>query len=96
MPSTVSIDHYARVGKKYQREPLGLANDAFSNPAGRMGWGTPSVPEATEYPLVRLSNNYWLMVSLYRNHWICRRIVRRPRARYGAGMAETQKRDIAE
>lgn len=40
-----------------------------------MGYGTPSLPESTEYSMVRLSNNYWLMLTLYRNHWIARRIV---------------------
>lgn len=60
---------------------LGLnsqALDYFSNPAARMGWGTPSLPEATEYTMVRLSNNYWLMLTLYRNHWIARRVVDLP------------------
>lgn len=51
------------------------ANDYFSNSAARMGWGTPSLTEATEYDLVRLSFNYPLMYTLYRNHWIARRVV---------------------
>jgi phage-related protein (TIGR01555 family) len=54
------------------------AFDYFQNFAARMGWGTPSLPEATEYPLIRLSNDYWLMLSLYRNNWIVRRIVDLP------------------
>jgi phage-related protein (TIGR01555 family) len=55
-----------------------VAMDYFRNAAARMGYGTPSLPEATEYDLVRLSNNYWLMLTLYRNHWISRRIVDLP------------------
>ena len=51
------------------------ALDYFSNPAARMGWATPSLTESTEYELVRLSYNYWLMITLYRNHWISRKIV---------------------
>ena len=52
--------------------------DYFSNSAARMGWGTNSLAEATEYDLVRLSYNWWLLITLYRNHWICRRIVDYP------------------
>lgn len=52
--------------------------DYFANMAARMGSGTPSLAEASEYEMVRLSNNYWLMLTLYRNHWIVRRIVDLP------------------
>lgn len=55
-----------------------VALDAFSNPGARMGYGTASVAEATEYELVRWTNNYWLMITLFRNHWISRRIVEKP------------------
>lgn len=54
------------------------AFDAFVNAAARMGYGTRSLPEASDYPLVRLSNNYWLLISLYRNHWLSRRIIDTP------------------
>lgn len=54
------------------------ANDAVSNILARMGYGSPSVAEGIEYPLVRLSNDYQLMLSLYRNGWIPRRIVDEP------------------
>lgn len=49
--------------------------DYFANMAARMGYGTPSLAEGTDYQMVRLSNNYWLMLTLYRNHWLARRIV---------------------
>lgn len=51
----------------------GVAGDAFRNAAARLGFGTPSLPEATEYVLERWTNDYWLMITLYRNHWIARR-----------------------
>lgn len=51
------------------------AMDAYSNLAARMGFGTPSLTEATEFPLTRFSNNYQTLLSLYRENWICRRIV---------------------
>lgn len=43
-----------------------------------MGYQTSSLPEATEYRMERLSLNYWLMLTLYRNHWIARRMVDMP------------------
>jgi phage-related protein (TIGR01555 family) len=51
------------------------AKDMFTNALARTGFGTPSLLESTEYPLTRLSNLYWLILSLYRNHWIVRKIV---------------------
>jgi phage-related protein (TIGR01555 family) len=55
-----------------------VAYDYFSNQMARMGWGTASLPEATQYEMVRLSNNYYLLLTLYRNTWIARRIVDLP------------------
>ena len=50
-------------------------NDAFSNPAARLGFGTTDLTQATDYPLVRLSQNYELLTSLYRDNWIVQNIV---------------------
>lgn len=58
--------------------PRTSALDYFTNVLSRMGWGTASLPESTSYEMVRLSNNYWLMLTLYRNHWLARRIVDLP------------------
>ena len=82
------MEAFGKIGKESPKEEsewvrlrmrtglgTGRANDAFQNVVARMGFGTPSVPEGVDYPLVRWSLNYWLMVSLYRNHWISRRIV---------------------
>lgn len=55
-----------------------VALDAFTNVGARMGYGTPSLSEDTEYNLVRWSQNYWLMITLFRNHWIARRICEKP------------------
>lgn len=57
-----------------------VGKDAFTNPAARMGYETPSVAEAVDYTLVRWSLNYWLMVTLFRNHWIARKGVEIPAA----------------
>lgn len=52
--------------------------DYFSNQAARTGWGTPSLGEGAEYELIRFSYSYWTLITLYRNHWISRRIVDTP------------------
>lgn len=49
--------------------------DSFSNVAARTGFGTPNLMESTFYPLVRITQQYPLLVSLYRNHWVIRRII---------------------
>ena len=49
--------------------------DAFSNPAARIGYGTMDLTQATEYPLTRMTQNYQLLTSLYRDHWIVQNII---------------------
>ncbi len=49
--------------------------DAFSNPAARIGWGTMDLLNATEYPVTRLTQNYQLLTSLYRDNWIVQNII---------------------
>lgn len=49
--------------------------DAFSNPAARIGYGTMDLLQATEYPLTRMTQNYQLLTSLYRDHWIVQNII---------------------
>ena len=49
--------------------------DAFSNPMARLGFGTQNLMEATEYPLSRITQNYALLNSLYRNNWIIQNII---------------------
>lgn len=52
-----------------------MTKDSFNNAMARMGFGTPNVSEGARYPITRLSKDYNLMNSLYRNHWIIRRII---------------------
>ena len=52
--------------------------DYFTNLVARTGYYAPSLAEGSSYEMVRLSNNYWLMLTLYRNHWLARRIVDLP------------------
>ena len=55
-----------------------MASDMFTNFGARQGFGTPSLGQGAEYTLVRLSYDYWQLITLYRNHWISRRIVEVP------------------
>jgi phage-related protein (TIGR01555 family) len=54
------------------------ANDGYSNQPARLGLGTSNLVGGSEYPLTRFSNNYQTLLSLYREHWIARRIVEVP------------------
>lgn len=52
------------------------AFDTFSNQSGRVGWGTNNLLEGTSYPLTRLTTSgYILFTSLYRSHWLARKVV---------------------
>lgn len=53
----------------------GYTKDAFANTVARLGFGTPNLLEGTEYPITRLTQEYNLMNSLYRSHWIVRKII---------------------
>lgn len=55
-----------------------FANDMFTNAGARMGFGTPSLGQGADYSLVRISYDYWQLITLFRNHWISRRIVEVP------------------
>lgn len=52
-----------------------VSMDAFSNVLARLGAGTPNLLEGTDYPMTRLTQNFQLMNSLYRSHWIVRKII---------------------
>lgn len=52
-----------------------MTTDAFSNPLFRLGYGSQSPLEATEYPLTRMTDNYALLNSLYRGNWVVQNVV---------------------
>lgn len=62
------------VGPVQTHAPV-LTADAFSNPLFRLGYGSQSPLEATEYPLTRMTGNYALLNSLYRGNWIVQNVV---------------------
>lgn len=52
-----------------------LALDSYSNSLARLGEGQDNLMNASEYPLIRRTQNYSLMNSLYRGDWLARRII---------------------
>lgn len=52
--------------------------DTFSNQLARIGFGTNSLLEAGSYPTTRLSLNYVLLLSLWRDSWIARNCIEIP------------------
>ncbi len=59
----------------YEKNKKIYMADSFSNRAARLGYGTFDLLQATEYPLTRLTYNYPLLTSLYRNNWIIQNII---------------------
>ena len=62
------------MARNRRKKPLRTL-DAFQNALTRMGAGMPNALETTEYPLTRLTRNWQLINSLYRSHWVIRRII---------------------
>lgn len=65
----------SRRNKTRQSNTSVATQDAFSNPLFRLGFGSQSPAEATEYPLTRLTDNYALLNSLYRDNWVVQNVV---------------------
>lgn len=49
--------------------------DAFSNPAARLGFGTFDLMQGTQYTATRMTQNYELLTTLYRENWVVQNIV---------------------
>ena len=64
-----------RTPKGGQQNTAVSVMDAFSNPLFRLGYGSQSPLEATEYPLTRMTDNYALLNSLYRDNWVVQNVV---------------------
>ena len=71
------------MSRRHKNRPAGgkpnteavAVQDAFSNPLFRLGYGSQSPLEATEYPLTRMTDNYALLNSLYRDNWVVQNVV---------------------
>lgn len=55
--------------------PAVHTKDSFQNPITRSGVFMPNALEATQYPLTRFSWDWMTINSLYRSHWIVKRII---------------------
>ena len=64
----------APAGGQQQKQAVQVM-DAFSNPLFRLGYGSQSPLEATEYPMSRMTDNYALLGSLYRDNWVVQNVV---------------------
>lgn len=51
------------------------ALDSFSNALANLGVGGNNMLMATEYPITRLTRDYNLLNSLYRNSWIAKKVI---------------------
>lgn len=60
---------------KNEQKKAVQTNDAFSNPAARLGFGTFDLLNSTDYPMTRLTEDYKTLTSLYRDNWIVQNIV---------------------
>ena len=49
--------------------------DSFQNPLARTGVFMPNLLEATDYPMTRFSRDWQTINSLYRSHWVVRRVI---------------------
>lgn len=74
-PVTKKASSVTKTDPKLAQQTKVVTKDAFMNVLARMGLGTPNLLEGTEYPLTRLTKNFQLMNSLYRSHWIVRRVI---------------------
>lgn len=65
----------SRSQEQRKSTPAVKTRDAFQNPLARSGLDMPNVLEATRYPLTRFSWDWQTINSLYRSHWIVKRII---------------------
>jgi len=71
----VSRRHKSRPTVAQENTKVAAVQDAFSNTLFRLGWGSQSPLEATAYPLTRMTDNYALLNSLYRDNWVVQNVV---------------------
>ena len=61
--------------KKNRTAKTVQTKDSFQNPLSRTGVFMPNLMEATQYPLTRFTRDWQTINSLYRSHWVVRRII---------------------
>lgn len=66
----------SRKKRKVRAEPIkGKVQDSFQNVMARTGLFMPNLLETTDYPLTRFTRDWQTINSLYRSHWVVRRII---------------------
>jgi len=59
--------------ENYIRKPVAI--DSYQNIPARLGVGAPNLINTENYPLVRLTESYPLILSLYRGSWVVRKVI---------------------
>lgn len=73
IPVPIALDNRPEI---VENTPInGNANDSFSNPAARTGYGTANLMEATQYPDRRMTQNWGLLTSLYKSNYVVQNII---------------------
>lgn len=57
------------------KSSAGYITDMFVNSMARTGMGSQNLMNTTEYELTRITKNYTLLTTLYRENWIIKRII---------------------
>lgn len=65
----IKKNHIADTSKKV------AVKDAFINPVAKLGLGMDNLLSGTDYTRSRFTQDYNLMVTLYRTHWIVKKII---------------------
>ena len=63
------------MSKKKKAKRAVKTQDSFQNPLARTGVFMPNLLESTDYPLTRFTRDWQTINSLYRSHWVVRRII---------------------
>lgn len=62
------------MSKKIKQKSI-KTTDSFQNPLARTGIFMPNLLETTDYPLTRFTQDWQTINSLYRSHWVVRRVI---------------------
>ena len=74
-PGVHMAGHHATVHGVTGVNSYRVGADAFSNPLANTGFNTGDMTAGTQYPMRRLTQNYSLLNSLYRDNWLIQNIV---------------------
>lgn len=72
----MEVSTLSRKKRKVRAEPLKTkVQDSFQNVMARTGLFMPNLLETTDYPLTRFTRDWQTINSLYRSHWMVRRVI---------------------